>query len=126
MAKGNAVRPPSGAKDPSLAVLADVTGMPIANTGSIGLLGLAAVSGAGPAAGTAALCRPPGRNRIIARTWWVITSHRVGVGCVNAWVQTSPPVTYAIDRVAELSTTPSTAPISVAGVADMPRLGSLA
>ena len=61
--------------------------MSIAITGSIGLIGLAAVSGAGLAAGTAALCRPPARKRIIARAWCVITPHRVRVGCVNAWVQ---------------------------------------
>jgi hypothetical protein len=71
-----------------LAVLAAVTGMSIAITGSIGLIGLAAVSGAGLAAGTVALCRPPARKRIIARAWCVITPHRIRVGCVNAWVQT--------------------------------------
>ena len=82
-AKGNAVRPPRGETDPSLissletavrrvhrpgpvalawnwrfelAILAAVTGLSIAITGSVGLIGLAAVSGAGLAVGTALLC----------------------------------------------------------------------
>jgi hypothetical protein len=38
--------------------------MSIAITGSIGLIGLAAVPGAGPAADAALLCRPPDRKRI--------------------------------------------------------------
>ena len=71
-----------------LAILAAVTGMSIAITGSIGLIGLAAVSGAGLAAGAALLCWPPARRQIIARAWCVITPHRVRAGCVNAWVQT--------------------------------------
>jgi hypothetical protein len=71
-----------------LAIVAAIAGASIAITGSIGLIGLAAVSGAGLAAGAALLCWPPARNRIIARAWCVITPHRVRVGCVNAWVQT--------------------------------------
>ncbi len=71
-----------------LAILAAVTGLSIAITGSVGLIGLAAVSGAGLAVGTALLCWPPARKRIIARAWCVITPHRVRAGCVNAWVQT--------------------------------------
>jgi hypothetical protein len=70
------------------AIVAAVTGLSIAITGSIGLIGLAAVSGAGLAAGAALLCWPPARNRIIAWAWCVITPHRVRAGCVNAWVQT--------------------------------------
>jgi ABC-type cobalamin transport system permease subunit len=45
-----------------LAILAAVTGLSIAITGSIGFIGLAAVSGAGLAAGTALLCWPPARR----------------------------------------------------------------
>lgn len=71
-----------------LAILTAVTGLSIAITGSIGLIGLAAVSGAGLAVGTALLCWPPARKRIIARAWCVITPHRVRAGCINAWVQT--------------------------------------
>jgi hypothetical protein len=38
----------------------------------------------------------------------------------------SPPVADAIDRIADLSPTPSTAPMSVAGVGDRRRSGSMA
>ena len=71
-----------------LAIVAAVTGGSIAIAGSIGLTGLAAVSGAGLAVGIALLCWPPARSRIVARAWCVITPHRVRAGCVNAWVQT--------------------------------------
>ena len=71
-----------------LGMLVALTGISLAITGSLGLIGLAAVSGAGLAASIAALCWPPARNRIVARAWCVITPHRVRVGCVNAWVQT--------------------------------------
>ena len=71
-----------------LAIIAAVAGVSIAITGSIGLIGLAAVSGAGLAAGAALLCWPPARKQIVARAWCVITPHRVRAGCVNAWVQT--------------------------------------
>ena len=46
-----------------LAILAAVTGMSIAITGSVGLVGLAVVSGAGLAAGAALLCSPPARRQ---------------------------------------------------------------
>jgi hypothetical protein len=59
-----------------LAILAAVTGVSIAIAGSIGLIGLAAVSGAGLAAGAALLCWPPARKQIVARAWCVITPHR--------------------------------------------------
>ena len=88
-----------------LAILAGVTGMSIAITGSIGLIGLAAVSGAGLAVGAALLCWPPARKRFIARAWCVITPHRVRAGCVNAWVQTRSGIPPA---PAHLSPTPST------------------
>jgi hypothetical protein len=71
-----------------LAIIAAITGVSIAIAGSIGLVGLAAISGAGLAAGAALLCRPPARKRIVAWAWCVITPHRVRAGCVNAWVQT--------------------------------------
>jgi hypothetical protein len=71
-----------------LAIIAGVTGISIAITGSVGLVGLAAVSGAGLAAGAALLCWPPARKRIIARAWCLITPHRIRADCVNAWVQT--------------------------------------
>ena len=71
-----------------LAIIAAVAGVSIAITGSIGLIGLAAVSGAGLAAGAALLCWPPARKQIVALAWCVITPHRVRAGCVNAWVQT--------------------------------------
>jgi hypothetical protein len=66
-----------------LAIIAVVAGVSIAITGSVGLIGLAAVSGAGLAAGAA-----PARKQIVALAWCVITPHRVRAGCVNAWVQT--------------------------------------
>jgi hypothetical protein len=71
-----------------IAIVAAVTGVSIAIAGSVGLTGLAAVSGAGLAVGIALLCWPPARSRIVARAWCVITPHRVRAGCVNAWVQT--------------------------------------
>ena len=115
MAKGNGVRPPAGAQRPEPDLqpgdgraagapartdragveLARGAGDPrrrhglsIAIAGSLGLIGLAAVSGAGLAAGAALLCWPPARKRIVAWAWCVITPHRVRAGCVNAWVQT--------------------------------------
>ena len=36
---------------------------------------------------TAAAIWPPARKRLKARTWCVITEHRVRTGCANAWVQ---------------------------------------
>jgi hypothetical protein len=67
-----------------LAINACVTGISIAITGSVGLIGLAAVSGAGLAAGGALLCWPPARKQIVAYAWCLITPHRVRAGCVNA------------------------------------------
>ena len=71
-----------------LAILAAIAACPSLIAGSIGLIGLAAVSGAGLAAGAALLCWPPARQQIVAWAWCVITPHRVRAGCVNAWVQT--------------------------------------
>jgi hypothetical protein len=48
----------------------------------------------------AALAWPPSRRRIIARTWCVVTPHRVRTGCTQAWVQTRggrlPAVLYTV------------------------------
>jgi hypothetical protein len=48
----------------------------------------------------AALTWPPSRRRIIARTWCVITPHRVRTGCTQAWVHTRggrlPTVLYTV------------------------------
>ena len=71
-----------------LAIITGFTGISIAITGSVCLIGLAAVSGAGLAVGAALLCWPPARKQIVAYAWCLVTPHRVRAGCVNAWVQT--------------------------------------
>lgn len=69
------------------AVLAGAAIFSFLIVGSLGLIGLAAVAGAGLAATGALLCWPPARKRVIAHLWCRITPHRVRVGCMNAWVQ---------------------------------------
>ena len=83
----------------------------------MGLIGLAAVSGAGLAVGAAQLCRPPARKQ----------ATRNGVPSARRTLERSQrPVTYAIDRIANRSPTPATAPISVDGVADRLSFRSMA
>ena len=71
-----------------LGMLAAIAGLSALIADSVGLIGLAAVAGAGLAVGAALLCWPPARKQIFARAWCVITPHRILVGCANAWVQT--------------------------------------
>lgn len=71
-----------------LGILAAIAGLAAFIATSLGLIGLAAVAGAGLVVTSALLRWPPARNRIIARAWCVITQHRVRTGCLNAWVQT--------------------------------------
>ena len=71
-----------------LGMLAAIAGLSALIADSVGLIGLAAVAGAGLAVGAALLCWPPARKQILACAWCVITPHRILVGCVNAWVQT--------------------------------------
>lgn len=82
-----------------LGILAATAGLSVLIAVSLGLVGLAAVAGAGLAAAIALLRWPSARKRAVARAWCVITPHRVRVGCVNAWVQTRrgrlPIVLYA-------------------------------
>jgi hypothetical protein len=47
---------------------------------AIAVIGLALFAGS--------LAWPPSRRRLIARTWCIITPHRVRTGCAHAWVQT--------------------------------------
>jgi hypothetical protein len=97
--------------------------MSIAITGSIGLIGLAAVSGAGLAAGTAALCRPPARKRIIAR--WAADNGRyvpwlpIGIPPALAMPPRPAPAGYPTDGVAQLSPTPSTGRRAVSDAIDI-------
>jgi hypothetical protein len=69
-------------------MLAAIAGLSALIAAGAGLIGLAAVAGAGLVVGAALLCWPPARKQILARAWCVITPHRILVGCVNAWVQT--------------------------------------
>ena len=69
-------------------ILAAIVGLSALIADSVGLIGLAAVAGAGLAVGATLLCWPPARKQILAYAWCVITPHRILVGCVNAWVQT--------------------------------------
>jgi hypothetical protein len=71
-----------------LGIAAVAAGLSAAIAMDLGLAWLAVITGAGLAAFGALLRWPPGRRRIIARAWCIITPHRVRVGCVNAWVQT--------------------------------------
>lgn len=71
-----------------LGILAAIAGLAAVIAASLGLIGLAAVAGAGLVVAGALLRWPPARKRIIARAWCVITQHRVRAGCLNAWVQT--------------------------------------
>jgi len=75
----------------------------------LGTIGIGLTLGPGWLIGTAAamlavlavaLACPPSRRRLIARTWCVITPHRVRAGCTQAWIQTRdgrlPAVLYTV------------------------------
>jgi hypothetical protein len=71
-----------------LGILAALAGTCWLIASDFGLSGLAAVTGAGLAAGAALLYLPPARRWLTARAWCLLTPHRIRRGCVNAWVQT--------------------------------------
>jgi hypothetical protein len=71
-----------------LVIAAVTAGLSAAIEEDLGLVWLAVIAGTGLAAFGALLRWPPARRRIIARTWCIITPHRIRAGCVNAWVQT--------------------------------------
>jgi hypothetical protein len=69
-------------------MLTAIAGLAALIADGVGLIGLAAVAGAGLAVGAALLCRPSARKQILGHAWRVITPHRILVGCANAWGQT--------------------------------------
>ena len=54
----------------------------------LGTTGLIAAAGAGLAVLSTLMCWPPARRWIVARSWCVITPHRIRAACAGAWVQT--------------------------------------
>jgi hypothetical protein len=59
-----------------LGTLIVAAGLSAVIAASLGVVWLAAATGAGLAATGALLRRPPARSRIVARAWCVITPHR--------------------------------------------------
>ena len=55
---------------------------------AIGAVWLVAIAAIGLVVLAAGLAWPPSRQRLIRRTWCVITPRRVRTGCKHAWIQT--------------------------------------